>query len=47
MIDEERRLVRCDNLPDFFHRRERVLLIGIQGWNYVPFEILFRMNDVT
>ena len=47
MIDEELRLVCSDQLPDFFHRRDRFCLIGIQGRNYVFLEIVFQMDDVT
>ena len=46
MIDEEHRLVHCDHLPDFFHRSDRFCLVGIERWNYVSLQILFRMNDV-
>jgi hypothetical protein len=47
MIDEERRLVHCDHLPDFFHRRDWFCFVGIEGRNSVFLEILFRMNDVA
>ena len=47
MIDEQRRLVDRDHLPDFFHRRDRFFLIGVEGRNDVVLEILFRMNDVA
>ena len=47
MINEELRFVCSDQLPDFFHRRNRFCLIGIQGRDYVLLEILFRMHDVA
>jgi len=47
MIDEERRLVCSDQLPDSFHRRDRFRLIGIEGRNYAFFEIPFQMDDVA
>jgi hypothetical protein len=47
MIDEERRLVYCDHLLDFFHRRDRFCLIGIEGRDYIFLEILFQMSDVA
>jgi hypothetical protein len=45
VIDEERCVVCRHQLPDFFHRREQLLLIGVQRQNYVFLEILLRMND--
>src|SRR4029077_17386662 len=47
MIDEERRLVCSDQLPDFFHRCDRFCLIGIEGRNYAFLEIPFQMDDVA
>jgi hypothetical protein len=47
MIDEERRLVCFDQLPDSFHRRDRFRPIGIEGRNYAFFEIPFQMDDVA
>ena len=47
MIDEELRLVCRNHPPDFFHRRDRRCLIGIEGWHYVLLEILLQMNDVA
>lgn len=47
MVDEERRLVRCDHQPDFFHRRDGFWLVGIEGGNSVLLQILLQMNDVA
>jgi hypothetical protein len=47
MVDEVRHLVGCDHLVDFFHRRDELRLVGIEGGNSVLLEIVFQMNDVA